>query len=343
MEKSWKILLWKVKYYSKTLFFVIGFDLDKPTFYAGTLDDGNVLQVSQARVNLISRKGKLLDSKDTPENTLCSVNPTTGQFVVASGALLSYFKAINNKLEVVSTYTFDQQLACVDISAVGKVTRILQLLNIILDDSGESKLMVAGFWTENSVKLFVIEDDKFVKAQDILESTEFLPRSLLLARMEDVVYVMCGLGDGTLYYFQLDSSGNVSEPRKATLGTQPTKLRQFFARNTVNVFACSDRPAVIYSSNQKLVFSNVNLKMVTQMCPLNSEFYSNSLVLADNERIFIGVIDDIQKLHIRSVPLGESVSRLAYQEETNSIAALTQRMEVSMTLYFFILFSENLT
>ena len=49
---------------------------------------------------------------------------------------------------------------------------------------------------------------------------------------------------------------------QVTLGTQPTVLRKFRTGAVSNVFACSDRPTVIYSSNQKLVFSNVNLKEV---------------------------------------------------------------------------------
>ena len=50
---------------------------------------------------------------------------------------------------------------------------------------------------------------------------------------------------------------------QVTLGTQPTVLRKFRTGSVSNVFACSDRPTVIYSSNQKLVFSNVNLKEVS--------------------------------------------------------------------------------
>lgn len=68
-------------------------------------------------------------------------------------------------------------------------------------------------------------------------------------------------------------SGALSERKKVTLGTQPTVLRTFRSLSTSNVFACSDRPTVIYSSNHKLVFSNVNLKEVNYMCPLNSEGY----------------------------------------------------------------------
>ena len=66
--------------------------------------------------------------------------------------------------------------------------------------------------------------------------------------------------------------------KKVILGTQPTVLKTFKSHSTVNVFACSDRPTVIYSSNHKLVFSNVNLKEVSYMCPLNSEGYQDRLV-----------------------------------------------------------------
>lgn len=46
---------------------------------------------------------------------------------------------------------------------------------------------------------------------------------------------------------------------------------------------------MIYSSNQKLVFSNVNLKLVSQMCTLNSPSYRDSLVMADAQTLVIGM------------------------------------------------------
>ena len=48
--------------------------------------------------------------------------------------------------------------------------------------------------------------------------------------------------------------------KKISLGTQPIVLSTFRAANVRNVFAASDRPSVIYASNQKLLYSNVNLK-----------------------------------------------------------------------------------
>ncbi|KAK7912557.1 hypothetical protein WMY93_012768 [Mugilogobius chulae] len=118
------------------------------------------------------------------------------------------------------------------------------------------------------------------------------------------------------------------ERKKVTLGTQPTVLRTFRSLSTSNVFACSDRPTVIYSSNHKLVFSNVNLKEVNYMCPLNSEGYPDSLALANNSTLTIGTIDEIQKLHIRTVPLYESPRRICYQEVSQCFGVLSSRVEI---------------
>ena len=111
------------------------------------------------------------------------------------------------------------------------------------------------------------------------------------------------------------------ERKRAVLGTQPLALRAFRhgggasssatgdlscadAGAQLNVFACSDRPAVIYTQNRKLLFSNVNLKHVSSVCPLNARAYPQSLALATHAGLTIGTIDQIQKLHIRTVPLG---------------------------------------
>lgn len=72
------------------------------------------------------------------------------------------------------------------------------------------------------------------------------------------------------------------------MGTQPLQLKKFGKGPNRNVFVCSDRPAVIYSSNQKLVFSNVNLKTVTCMSPLDTEAYPNCMILSDGDSLVIG-------------------------------------------------------
>ncbi|CAL5356853.1 unnamed protein product [Camellia sinensis] len=48
-----------------------------------------------------------------------------------------------------------------------------------------------------------------------------------------------------------------------SLGTQPITLCTFSSKNTTHVFAALDRPTVVYSSNKKLLYNNVNLKEVS--------------------------------------------------------------------------------
>ena len=75
------------------------------------------------------------------------------------------------------------------------------------------------------------------------------------------------------------STGELTDRKKVSLGTQPITLRTFSSKNTTHVFAASDRPTVIYSSNKKLLYSNVNLKEVSHMCPFNSAAFPDRYLL----------------------------------------------------------------
>lgn len=251
-----------------------------------------------------------------PGSRQISVCGTNGsQILVASGSILFYLDILPDKLQYRGDTTLEHEIACIDLSPL---------------EEGDTRSEVAcvGLWTDISVRLLRLLPTGLEEISREYLGGEIIPRSVLLAKFERINYLLCALGDGTLFYFVLAANGSLTDKKKVTLGTQPTVLRKFRTHATTNVFACSDRPTVIYSSNQKLVFSNVNLKEVKHMCPLNSESYRDSLALASDSAVTIGTIDEIQKLHIRSVPLGEAPQRIAYQEETNTFGVITKRYEV---------------
>lgn len=62
---------------------------------------------------------------------------------------------------------------------------------------------------------------------------------------------------------------------------------------------------------------------VNFMSSFNSASFPDSLALAKEASMAIGSIDEIQKLHIRSVPLGEQPRRLTHQEPSRSFVVLT--------------------
>ncbi len=54
------------------------------------------------------------------------------------------------------------------------------------------------------------------------------------------------------------AAGQLSEKKRISLGTKPITLKSFRSNGVSHVFAASDRPTVIYSSNKKLLYSNLN-------------------------------------------------------------------------------------
>ncbi|CAF3053605.1 unnamed protein product, partial [Rotaria sp. Silwood2] len=179
-----------------------------------------------------------------------------------------------------------------------------------------------------------------------------LPRSVVMIAFDSQPYVVISLADGPIVYYLLDTiQGLLYERKKVALGTKPTTLticqrtdlsphtttsssssssNDPSAQRTV-LFACSDRPSVISSSNTKLVFSAVNLREIVCMCSFHSEFYGASLTLVTDMGVILGRIDDIQKLHVRSLALGEPARRIAFMEDEKAYIILTQYIDMYQT------------
>ncbi|KAL1501062.1 hypothetical protein ABEB36_006460 [Hypothenemus hampei] len=292
-----------------------GFTSDEQTYFCGNVAHDQLLQVTPLSVRLVSVDSKTLVSEWKPptEKRIIVVSCNTSQIVVSTGNQLYYLEIHPNELILRGETTLDVEVSCLDISPLAEGT--------------QTTLVAVGLWTDISARILNLPD--LSEAHKELLGGDIMPRSILMASFEGHDYLLCALGDGSMYYFTLQKDqGTLRDKKKVTLGTQPTILRTFRSLNSTNVFACSDRPTVIYSSNHKLVFSNVNLREVNQMCSLNSEAYPDSLALATATSVTIGTIDEIQKLHIRTIPLQESPRRIAYQENTQTFGLVTSRIDI---------------
>lgn len=299
---------------------LLGFDVSQQTFLCANVVYDQIVQVTATSIRLISRPNKKMLSQwmPPPGQNICVVSANLSQLVCAIRNELYYFEIFEKEIRQAGHTLMDHEIACLDIS--------------LLDDSEESTNICAmGLWTDISIRILHLPSLREMHKEML--GGDIIPRSILATSFENSQYVLCALGDGSLFYFSMNSkTGLLSDKKKVTLGTQPTVLKTFRSLATTNVFACSDRPTVIYSSNHKLVFSNVNLKEVNHMCPLNSDGYPDSLALANDSTLLIGTIDEIQKLHIRTVPLGESPRRIAYQEATQTFGVITCRVDFHDTV-----------
>lgn len=292
-----------------------GFDLHTQTLYCGNTKFGSIIQVTANSIRLIDSEAKTPIHEWFPpeDQTISVVSCDLIQIVCACRNKLYYLRICEDNFEILSKTELENEVACLDIYS---------------SECDQMDLCAIGFWCKICIKIFKLPNFEELHKEEL--QSEMIPRSILIVRFEDILYLLCALGDGSVYYFHIDIlNGRLKNRKKVTLGTQHTILKVFKTHSSTNVFACSDRPTVIYSSNNKLVFSNVNLKEVTHMCPLNSETYPDSLALASNESTLIfGTIDEIQKLHIRTIHINETPYKITYQQSTQTFGLLTSRNDL---------------
>ncbi|CAK9300497.1 unnamed protein product [Gordionus sp. m RMFG-2023] len=308
------------------------------------------------------------DTSTTSDHVSITVAACNGiQLCLASGRDLFYLEIGKNDLILKSRKTFPHEIACLDISPLPRSTETHDEVDSSSLSPNASKFCAAGFWTEVAVEILYLPSLDMAH-REVLPRTDIIPRSLIMCHFRDeeestgsvakqrevnkegsmndensmgeengnhCCYLLVALGDGTLYHYSLSPlRGRMSQRKKFIVGTRPPSLKLIPSASPLpahNVLVCSDRPAVVYMRNKKLVVSDVNLEEISYACPFDSPAYPDSLVLvpsATSGTVVIATIDEIRKLHIRTIPLYESPRRIAYQESSHTFALLTARIDV---------------
>ncbi|XP_011011819.1 PREDICTED: DNA damage-binding protein 1a-like isoform X2 [Populus euphratica] len=291
-----------------------GFCSQVQTLFCHCAVFNQLVQVTSSSVRLVSSTTRELRQEwNAPSGY--SINVATANatqvLLATGGGHLVYLEIGDGTLTQAKHAQLECEISCLDINPIG-------------ENPNYSQLAAVGMWTDISVRIFSLPDLNLITKEPL--GGEIIPRSVLLCSFEGISYLLCALGDGHLLNFLLNlSTGELKDRKKVSLGTQPITLRTFSSKNTTHVFAASDRPTVIYSSNKKLLYSNVNLKEVSHMCPFNSAAFPDSLAIAKEGELSIGTIDDIQKLHIRSIPLGEHARRICHQEQSRTFSICSMK------------------
>ncbi|CAM8892866.1 unnamed protein product [Rhodiola kirilowii] len=293
-----------------------GFCSEVQTLFCQNAVHDQLVQVTASSVRLVSSVTRELRNEwfAPPGYSINVATANATQVLVATGGgHLVYLEIGDGILNEVKHAQLEYDISCLDINPIG-------------ENPNSSPISAVGMWTDISVRIFSLPDLSLITKEQL--GGEIIPRSVLLCTFDGISYLLCALGDGHLLNFLLDTNtGELTNRKKVSLGTQPITLRTFSSKSATHVFAASDRPTVIYSSNKKLLYSNVNLKEVGHMCPFNSAAFPDSLAIAKEGELTIGTIDDIQKLHIRSIPLGEHARRICHQEQSQTFAIITLKYQ----------------
>ncbi len=147
----------------------------------------------------------LIDSEWKPPGgdkrviSVCGCNYS--QIVVASGSILFYLDVAEGKLEQKGDSMMEHEVACIDVTPLN-------------DGDERSDIVCVGLWTDITVRLLKLPSLEEISKEPL--GGEMIPRSILMAQFEGTNYLLCALGDGSLYYFIMTPQG-LAEKKKVRL------------------------------------------------------------------------------------------------------------------------------
>ena len=340
-----------------------GFEPNDMTVLCGNCCHGQLLQVTQKTVRLVDGKSQACVAEWRPPALSDQANVVINmasmnddQVLLATGGGRVILVAIGkDSLDAIMTREMPTEVACVYIGRAPSTATSMPLVAAVGLWSNEAHVVsVPGL--ETITKEHVGGDSAGIIPRSILMCTLEDVHYLLCALGDGHLFSF------TVKLSAAEGAGGISliNKKSMVLGSQPITLSAFNAlpptskaptaagvgtktsssgKDTVmdgqednregavtNIFACSDRPAVVHSSNRKqLLYSNVNMHEITMMCPFHCSSFPNSLALANEKSLTIGTIESVQKLHIRTVPLGEQPRRIVHIEHARCFAVCCAR------------------
>lgn len=281
------------------------------------------MQVTARSVRLVSSETFALLCEYVAPRTITVASGTLTQVTLAlSGGELYYLEidASGKNIALVGSTKFDQDIACVSLrplSAESKDSNAMQV-DEGLDQTAmplRSSIIAVAMWTDNSVRLHALPNLEEICRVQL--GTDTQARDILLVTLGGKSYLLVGLGDGRLITYSVDFSSDLpslTNKRNGVLGTHRITFSVFENSGALCVFAACDRPTIMYSKNGKILFSvlDVNQTEFTGMAPFHSELFPHCLALSSEASLLIGVIEDIQKVHIQTIALNQSPRRIAH-------------------------------
>ncbi|KAI8100016.1 CPSF A subunit region-domain-containing protein [Halteromyces radiatus] len=292
------------------------FDLENQTLVAGNLSNGNIIQITTNEIRVMSPSinNKMVKLWFPPP----SVKITNGAVgyddcIVVSctfGQLVSFkINPDDGNIIEANNIKLEHEISC---------------LTMLKSKNMDHSYVAVGLWGGQNVQILNLSSFSVVGYDTVEQS---VPRSILFQTLQDESYIFVTLGDGRLIVYPLSNSMELLQPNVITLGTQTATLSSFSIHDDIVVFAASDRPTVINSVRNHLVYSAINLKNVIGFTMFNSASWRNSLLVITDQALLLGDLDPIRKLHYSKLPLGKKMGRrIAYHEESQTLVVGTSRL-----------------
>ena len=297
-----------------------GFDLGEATLLACSLPDGRAVQVTSSSVLLSDAEGGMVIDTWRPsgEGTITAVSADRDTILISlGGAALVVLDVSDSSIRVQAQKEFDaaEQVSCITLS------------------KAVPGACVAGFWKDSRVAFLDLQTLEPIATEKVAEDGDALavPRSLIVANIspDQPATLFVGLADGNVVTYSIESSQRLFTARKSTiLGTQQANFALLPRGNNglENVFATCEHPSLIYGSEGRIVYSAITAENAASICSFDSDLYPGAIAIATEEgELKLAMVDEERTTHVQTLPVHETVRRVAYSPELKAFGLGTIR------------------
>lgn len=293
----------------------MNFPMEDETLLVKNVGAG-ILHVSPTTVRLIDPDSGMVvstwgdDDNHKPKDRITSVSANESAVLLCFGG--SHLVVLDLKNDLASRpihYENGEQVACVHIPAIPR-----------------APVAFIGFWNRDYVSIISLMTLKPISSTP-LNSTDpaAIPRDLLVAHLSPKATsnptLLVSMSDGVIISLPVQLAGSIysvnwalGPPTSIALGTQHASLTLIPSDKPEiqSVFATCELSTLIHAPGGRVTYSSVDEQDAVVVSPLNAVYYPNSVVIASDKEVKISVLDGEKGTHVRKLPLGETVRRIAY-------------------------------
>ena len=128
------------------------------------------------------------------------------------------------------------------------------------------------------------------------------------------------LDEGTVVMFSYnEADSTLSAPKSTILGVHHANLHLLPSHDAstagmYSILATANHPSLIYGSEGRIICAAVTAQDTTSVCPFDAEAFPGAVVLASQTEIKLANVDTMRRTHVQTIPMGETIRRVAYAQ-----------------------------
>ncbi|KAL2126924.1 hypothetical protein VTI74DRAFT_11601 [Chaetomium olivicolor] len=276
------------------------------TLLARNLPNGKLLQVTAEGATLFDTESSITIASWAPEaeRSIVSASANNSWLLLSIDGTKLVSLSIPNDLQVIKERDISKQdqIACIHVPPH-------------LNNVG-----VVGFWASGTVSIIDLHTLEPIHGESLRTSKDdaSIPRDLALVQILPPTTsgptLFVAMQDGNVVTFNISSNLALSGRKRVILGMRQARFHLLPQQDdhTFSIFATTEHPSLIYGSEGRIVYSAVTAEEATYISPFDAAAFPDCIVLATDSQIKICQIDRGRRTHVKPLPMGEMVRRIAY-------------------------------